>query len=83
MIGGRSMPDPRAVMQTWISEFDVLRREPSSMMMIAMHPQLSGQPSRLAALEGFMTHALSHDDVRIGRCDEGTDEMREHLKAVA
>lgn len=83
VIGGRSMPDPRAVMDTWISEFDVLHAEPGSMMMIAMHPELSGQPSRLAALEGFIKHALSQGDVRIGRCDEVTEALRGQIKTAA
>jgi peptidoglycan-N-acetylglucosamine deacetylase len=81
VLGGRSLGDPAAVMATWKSEFDVLHAEPGSMMMIAMHPQLSGQPSRLKALEGFVQYALSHNDVRIGRCDQITDEMRARLKS--
>jgi peptidoglycan/xylan/chitin deacetylase (PgdA/CDA1 family) len=80
-IGPRSLGDPAAVMQTWMSEFDVLHGEPGSMMMIAMHPQLTGQPSRLKALEGFIKHALTHNDVRIGRCDRMTDEFRTQLKS--
>jgi peptidoglycan/xylan/chitin deacetylase (PgdA/CDA1 family) len=79
VLGGRSLGDPNAVMQTWMSEFDVLHTEPDSMMMVAMHPQLTGQPSRLKALEGFVKYALSHNDVRIERCDKMTDEMRTQL----
>ncbi len=82
VLGGRSLGDPAAVMATWKSEFDVLHAEPGSMMMIAMHPQLTGQPSRLKALEGFVQYALSHNDVRIGRCDQITDEMRARLKSA-
>ena len=83
VLGGRSLGDPAAVMQTWMSEFDVLHAEPDSMMMVAMHPQLTGQPSRLKALEGFIKYALSHNDVRIDRCDKMTDEMRTRLKSPA
>jgi peptidoglycan/xylan/chitin deacetylase (PgdA/CDA1 family) len=66
-----------------ISEFDVLHLEPHSMMMIAMHPQMSGRPSRLAALEAFIKHALLHEDVWIGRCDQVTGHLRAELKGIA
>jgi peptidoglycan/xylan/chitin deacetylase (PgdA/CDA1 family) len=81
VLGGRSLADPTAVMRTWMSEFDVLHAEPGSMMMVAMHPQLTGQPSRLRALEDFVKYALTHNDVRIDRCDRMTDEFRARLKA--
>jgi len=51
-------------------------------MMVGMHPQLIGQPSRLKALEALIEHALSHPNVWIGRCDEIVDDMRPKLKAA-
>jgi peptidoglycan-N-acetylglucosamine deacetylase len=51
------------------------------MMMVGMHPQLIGQPSRIKVLEGLIEHALAHRDVWIGRCDEIADDMRPRLQA--
>ncbi|WP_198419928.1 hypothetical protein [Pseudaminobacter salicylatoxidans] len=65
----------------WKSEFDTLYAE-GRMMMVGMHPQLIGQPSRLKALEALIEHALSHPNVWIGRCDEIVDDMRPKLKAA-
>lgn len=81
VLPGRTMQAPSAVLEVWKSEFDVLYAE-KRMMMIGMHPQLIGQPSRLKALEGLIEHALEHPDVWIGRCDQMTDDMRPRLKAA-
>jgi peptidoglycan-N-acetylglucosamine deacetylase len=83
VLPGRGLSHPAAVLETWISEFDVLHAEPGSMMMIAMHPEMSGQPSRLAALEAFIKHALIRDNLWIGRCDQITDHLRRELKGIA
>jgi hypothetical protein len=50
-------------------------------MMVAMHPQLIGQPSPLTVLEGLIRHALSFENIWIGRCDEISDDLRPRLKA--
>ena len=70
------------MLETWTAEFDVLHAEDNRFMMIAMHPQLIGQPSRLKMLDDFIQHALSHNDVCIARCDEVTDEMRTRLRVT-
>jgi peptidoglycan/xylan/chitin deacetylase (PgdA/CDA1 family) len=79
---GRTLQPPSSVLEAWRSEFDVLYAE-ERMMMVAMHPQLIGQPSRLKALEGLIEHALSHSDVWIGRCDEMVEDMRPRLEKAA
>jgi peptidoglycan/xylan/chitin deacetylase (PgdA/CDA1 family) len=79
---GRTLQPPSSVLEAWKSEFDVLHAE-RRMMMVAMHPQLIGQPSRLKALEGLIEHALSHPDVWIGRCDEMVEDMRPRLEKAA
>ncbi|TAN10395.1 MAG: polysaccharide deacetylase, partial [Rhizobiaceae bacterium] len=79
VLPGRTMQAPSALLEAWKAEFDVLHRE-QRMLMIGMHPQLIGQPSRIKALEGLIEHALSHSDVWIGRCDEIVDELRPRLK---
>lgn len=79
VLPGRTMQAPSAMLEAWMSEFDVLYAE-DRMMMIGMHPQLIGQPSRLKALEGLIQHALKHPNVWIGRCDEMVDDMRPGLE---
>lgn len=79
---GRTMQSPSALLEAWRLEFDVLYAE-RRMMMVGMHPEIIGQPSRLAVLEGLIKHALEHDDVWIGRCDEMVDDMRPRLEGEA
>jgi len=81
VLPGRTLQAPSAVLEAWKLEFDVLYAE-KRMMMVGMHPQLIGQPSRLKVLEGLIEHALTHGDVWIGRCDEITDNMRPLLQAA-
>jgi len=82
VLPGRTMQAPSALLEAWTSEFDVLYEE-QAMMMVGMHPQIIGQPSRIKVLEGLIQHALEHDKVWIGRCDEITDDMRVRLQAKA
>jgi peptidoglycan/xylan/chitin deacetylase (PgdA/CDA1 family) len=76
---GRTLQAPSAVLEAWKSEFDVLYAE-DRMMMVGMHPEIIGQPSRIKVLEGLIEYALSHKDVWIHRCDEVSDDMRKILK---
>lgn len=80
VLPGRTMHAPSSVLESWKTEFDVLHAE-DRMMMVAMHPQLIGQPSRLTVLEGLIRHALSFKNIWIGRCDEISDDLRLRLKA--
>jgi len=70
---------PSALLEAWKGEFDVLYAE-DRMMMVGMHPEMIGQPSRIKALEGLIEHALSHAGVWIGRCDAMVDDMRPALE---
>ena len=81
VLPGRTMHPPSAVLEAWRTEFDVLHAE-DRMMMVAMHPQIIGQPSRLTVLEGLIRHALDRGGVWIGRCDEITDDLRPRLQAA-
>jgi peptidoglycan/xylan/chitin deacetylase (PgdA/CDA1 family) len=83
ILPGRTLQSPAAVLDAWTNEFDVLHAEDNRFMMVAMHPQLIGQPSRITVLERLIKHALSHNDVWIGRCDKVTDDMRTRLQAAA
>ncbi|NYT76998.1 polysaccharide deacetylase [Alcaligenaceae bacterium] len=80
VLPGRTMQAPSALLEAWTSEFDTLYEE-QRMMMVGMHPQIIGQPSRLKVLENLLIYAREHDNVWIGRCDEITDDMRLILKA--
>src|ERR1700722_14517170 len=82
VLGGRSIVPPAHVLECWKTEFDVLQAEEGSMMMVVCHPQLSGQPSRVAALDSFIQYALKHSDVWVGRCDQVTDELRKGLRSA-
>lgn len=79
VLPGRTMQAPSAVLEAWKGEFDVLYAE-DRMMMVGMHPEMIGQPSRIKALEGLIEHALKHPNVWIGRCDEMVDDMRPGLE---
>ena len=76
------MQAPSALLEAWKLEFDMLHAE-GRMMMMGMHPQIIGQPSRLWVLDQFLQYALSHGDVWAGRCDEICNDMRPQLMAAA
>ena len=82
VLPGRTMQAPSALLEAWKGEFDVLYAE-DRMMMVGMHPEMIGQPSRIKALEGLIEHALKHPNVWIGRCDEMVDDMRPGARAGA
>lgn len=80
VLPGRTLQAPSAVLEAWKHEFDVLYAE-DRMMMLGMHPEIIGQPSRIKVLEGLLLHATSHRGVWIDRCDHITDNMRPLLMA--
>ena len=80
VLPGRTLQAPSAVLEAWKSEFDVLYAE-GRMMMVGMHPEIIGQPSRLKVLEELIKYAQSHDNVWMDRCDVISDDMRECLKS--
>ena len=47
--------------------FDVLHAEGGRMMSVGLHCRLAGRPGRAAALERFLDHVASHDDVWVTR----------------
>jgi peptidoglycan-N-acetylglucosamine deacetylase len=81
VLPGRTMQAPSSLLEAWKGEFDVLYAE-DRMMMVGMHPEMIGQPSRITALQGLIEHALRHPKVWIGRCDEMVDDMRPGLEQV-
>ena len=79
VLPGRTMQAPSALLEAWKMEFDVLYAE-NRMMMVAMHPEIIGQPSRIKVLERLIEYVLSHPNVWIGRCDELVEDMRPGLE---
>jgi peptidoglycan/xylan/chitin deacetylase (PgdA/CDA1 family) len=71
---GRQIASPEAVFQTWQGEFDGLyaERDQGACFVLALHPQVSGRPYRLAVLERLIAH-MQHHDVRFLRCDEAAE----------
>jgi peptidoglycan/xylan/chitin deacetylase (PgdA/CDA1 family) len=63
--------------------FDVLYEEGSRMMSIGLHCRLAGRPGRLAALERFINHVQSHDDVWVARRIDIAKHWREQHPARA
>ncbi len=61
--------------------FDVLYEEGSRMMSIGLHCRLAGRPGRLAALERFINHVQSHDDVWVARRIDIANHWREQQPA--
>ncbi len=79
---GRTMQAPSAVLEAWKLEFDSLYAEDRAFT-LALHPQIIGRPSRLAALEGLIEHIRSHEGIWFGRCDEVARDLRPRLKRPA
>ncbi len=61
--------------------FDVLYEEGSRMMSIGLHCRLAGRPGRMAALERFINHVQSHDDVWVARRIDIAKHWREQQPA--
>ncbi|MGP4018993.1 polysaccharide deacetylase family protein [Saccharopolyspora sp. 5N708] len=78
---GRVMSAPSDVLETWTLEFDQLRQEPGRCLVVAMHPQVIGRPSRMWVLERFVEHVLAAGGARFSTFGELTDELRPRLLA--
>ena len=76
---GRTMQAPSAVLEAWKAEFDTLYAEDRAFV-LALHPQIIGRPSRLAALEGLIRHVAAHHAVWFERCDRVATELRPRLR---
>lgn len=57
-----SMPSPEAVMDVFRSEFDVAYEE-GGLLVLTMHPHITGHRSRVAALEELVTYMKSRSGV--------------------
>ncbi|WP_181275741.1 polysaccharide deacetylase family protein [Brevibacterium oceani] len=74
---GRTMAAPSAVVESWIAEFEGLRTEPGTHMLIGMHPQVIGRHSRLTVLEQTVRHILESGDGEFIACEDYAARIRE------
>jgi peptidoglycan/xylan/chitin deacetylase (PgdA/CDA1 family) len=56
---GRTIQPPGGVLETWLREYEGLVEEDGRLMMLALHPQIIGRPSRMWVLEQFVERALA------------------------
>ncbi|HEA68566.1 MAG TPA: polysaccharide deacetylase [Desulfobacterales bacterium] len=75
---GRFMAAPSAVLETWKIEFNGLYAE-DKCMVLAMHPQIIGRPSRMYILESLIQHIMGKPNVWFARCDQVIDAVKDHL----
>ncbi|MFQ5873142.1 MAG: polysaccharide deacetylase [Dehalococcoidia bacterium] len=61
-----AMQDPDSVYETYAAEFDGVYKY-GRCMTVTLHPQVSGRPSRLSALERLIRYARSHPNVAFMR----------------
>ncbi|MGF1526963.1 MAG: polysaccharide deacetylase [Candidatus Competibacterales bacterium] len=54
--------NPKQVLESWIEEFEGLRAV-GGLLMITVHPWISGRPQRLRMLRRLLEHIRQHDDV--------------------
>lgn len=72
---GAVIESPVKVAEMWRAELDGMRRY-RCLFNLCVHPFLSGRPSRIMALRGFIEYALQCGDVRFARCREVADAAR-------
>jgi peptidoglycan/xylan/chitin deacetylase (PgdA/CDA1 family) len=60
---GEIIETPSKVLELWTGELDAMR-ETNSLLVLVCHPFISGRPSRIQALDRFVTAALERGDVR-------------------
>lgn len=72
---GRSMAAPSAVLETWTREYDGLAEERGRCLVLGMHPQVIGRPSRLWALREFIEHVQRDGRGRFVTLADRTDEL--------
>jgi peptidoglycan/xylan/chitin deacetylase (PgdA/CDA1 family) len=76
---GRNMSAPSTVVESWIAEFEGLRTEASTHMLIAMHPQVIGRHSRLTVLEQTIRHIIDSGDGEFLDCARYAERVRKDL----
>lgn len=78
---GQRYASPREIAQVWIDEFDKALEE-QSMVVLTLHPHISGHRSRIVALELFLAHIrkLPKGTVWFGTHAQAADYVRAEAK---
>lgn len=58
--------------------FDVLHAEGGAMMVVSVHPRLTGHPARAAGFARFLDHVVAHDDVWVATRSAIADHWYRH-----
>lgn len=71
---GQRIENPRDVAEIWKGELDAMRHT-GSLCVLTCHPFLSGRPSRIRAIEDFVSFARECGDVSFSRADRLADAV--------
>ncbi len=71
---GQRIENPRDVAEIWKGELDAMRHT-GSLCVLTCHPFLSGRPSRIRAIEDFVSFARECGGVRFSRADRLADAV--------
>ena len=66
---GNQIELPSKVLELWTAELDAMREE-GCLLVITMHPFLSGRPARAAIVREFLARVRERGDVWLARADE-------------
>lgn len=66
---GQRIVSPNQVLELWSLELVAMRRW-GGLLVLTLHPFLSGRPSRAVAVEKFINYAQEHPDVEFATCDQ-------------
>jgi peptidoglycan-N-acetylglucosamine deacetylase len=71
---GSNIESTRKVFEIWADELDAMRRT-HSLLILTLHPLISGRPSRLAVVERLIEFAKDCGDVAFLRCDAVAEKV--------
>jgi peptidoglycan/xylan/chitin deacetylase (PgdA/CDA1 family) len=80
---GRTIQPPGGVLETWLREYEGLVEEEGRLMMLALHPQIVGRPSRMWVLEQFVARVLADGRATFTTAAELAESARAALAAPA
>lgn len=75
---GQQIETPSKVLELWTGELDAMREE-GCLLVLTMHPFLSGRPARARALAEFLAHVRERGDVWAARAGEIADHAEATL----
>jgi len=75
----RIVPPNSMVRELWEAEFEGIY-ELGGVVIMVMHPQLTGRPARLKLLDDFIGFIKSHSDVELATCSQIAGNVRNSLQ---